>query len=271
MERVLGGGLRAWVWRAPGAGPVRRNAPGSAAPLLLIAAFGLLQGCALFRPSPQAQCRRANGLINRAVRICPESATLRTDTHTVVLPGDSATGGTPFLPADIDSINAACAQLAEALAAERDLYMANMGHASGLLMARQHQLDSLRSILTRNPEPATVPLSPSKRRQPATSAIAAGSLRAQLCRFDTIVDVSVAHDLRIWYTPQGPRHRLIIHPRAAIITTTTLPITAGPVKVDRPAPVWLIALAIVGWLTAIALYLLFRSERTLRARGIPPR
>lgn len=258
MERVQGGGLRAWVWRAPGAGPARCNVPGLAGPLFLIALFTILPGCVLFRPSPQAQCRRANGLINRAVRICPETAALRTDTHSVFVPGDTSSGGAIFRPTPIDSINAACTQLADALAAERDIYIASMGHASNLLISRQRDLDSLRRLI------------PSKSRT-STSIRATEALRLQLCRFDTIVDVSAAHDLRIWYTPQGPRHRLVIHPRAAIITTTNLPIRTGPVHLDRPTPIWLIIIACVGWLAAFICYLLFRSERDLRARGIPPR
>ena len=248
--RVLGEAFGLGFGAPAKAGPARRNAPGFA---LLLAVLFALQGCALFRPSPKAQCRRANGLINRAVRICPESAALRTDTHAVVLPGDTASGGALFAWPAIDSILAACDSVASALQRERDHYADGMHRASALLIGQQHRVDSL--------------LRPQPRRDAIATPVAA--MRRQLCAFPTIIDSSAAHILRIWWTPQGPRHNLIIRPRAAIITTTTLPITTGPVAVKSGHGAW--AVAALGWLAALVLLAFFLSERSLRARGIPPR
>lgn len=81
----------------------------------------LLGSCALV----QTPCERADRRIGRAIALCPKR--LQADTATVQLPGDSATLSAPaYAHLDVDSLLAACAQLADALAAERDLYAAMM-------------------------------------------------------------------------------------------------------------------------------------------------
>lgn len=68
------------------------------------------------------QCRKAHRHLARAVWLCPE--VLRTDstTFSITTPEDSATATLPLHAVDTDSLLAACDQLRQALAAERDLY-----------------------------------------------------------------------------------------------------------------------------------------------------
>lgn len=88
-----------------------------AALLLLL----LLTSCGLTR----TPCERADRRLGRAIALCPER--LQADTALVRLPGDSATLPAPaYAHLDVDSLEAACVQLAEALRAERDLYAAMM-------------------------------------------------------------------------------------------------------------------------------------------------
>lgn len=66
-------------------------------------------------------CHRAARLAKRAAMLCPEM--VARDTVHVTMPGDTVhTPSLEYAQADVDSILAACTQLAEALATERDLY-----------------------------------------------------------------------------------------------------------------------------------------------------
>jgi hypothetical protein len=88
-------------------------------PLAAIALLLLLCACG----GPRKACRKAQQHMARAAWLCPQ--VLRPDTATTTLPGDTAT--TPpmaYTAAQMDSVEAACQQLAEALAAERELYAA---------------------------------------------------------------------------------------------------------------------------------------------------
>lgn len=75
---------------------------------------------------PRKACRKAERHIARAVYMCPEvlEARVRRDTVTITLPGAVDSGSAALDSVNVDSLMAACAQLAEALAAERDLYAA---------------------------------------------------------------------------------------------------------------------------------------------------
>ncbi|MCB0790875.1 MAG: hypothetical protein KDB97_03840, partial [Flavobacteriales bacterium] len=80
--------------------------------------------------TPRKACRRAQRHIARAVWLCPEAlqADTTTRTITVQLPADTITRTFGWSDADVDSILAGCAQLREALQAERDLAVLSGEH-----------------------------------------------------------------------------------------------------------------------------------------------
>lgn len=227
--------------------------------MLLIVLPLLLSSCSLFRPSPERQCRKAEGHIAKALRICPEAANLRTDTLTIHLPGDSSSGERLWTDADLDSVLAGCQQLREALDAERQLTEITNGVASRIVSRQQRALDSLRTALA------------TKGR---TSAGGEGvdRLRRSLCRFPDIHDSTELYELRITYSDSGPLYTIHVFDRTASVAHTTQPIVRGPVTVQDSANGWLVAGTIlggIGWLVAVVLFLMFKSERHLRLN--PPR
>lgn len=105
-------------------------------PLFCLAA---LSACFQPRKAEERGCRRAERLMARAVFKCPKLLQADTATRTVslVLPGDSLTTTLGFTDPVLDSLAAACAQFAEALAAERDLYQVALRAAHDSLRAAQ--------------------------------------------------------------------------------------------------------------------------------------
>lgn len=189
---------------------------------LLAIAVLLLVGC-----SP---CRKAQGLLNKAVRICPEMAQLRTDTLRTTLPGDSTAGNVDYYGEDVDSVAAACVQLQEALLAERELYRISIDAASRVVMRTRLQVDSLKRVL-------------------AGKRTAVDRLRGDLCAFPSILDSTAEFRLRIWWTPEGVKYDRVLYAREVEQTHTVPTVTAGPVITVRQSPWWL-------WLWAVLASLL---------------
>lgn len=82
----------------------------------------LLSACG----GPRKACHKAERHMARAAWLCP--GVLQADSATTTLPGTVATLPHPALQeAHLDSLEDACRQLAEALAAERELYAAVLG------------------------------------------------------------------------------------------------------------------------------------------------
>lgn len=85
--------------------------------LLLIPLLLLLAACG----GPRKACRKAERAVERATVRCPDL--LRRDTVYVELPGDTVSvAPAAYAEPLLDSLQAACQQLAEALEAERALY-----------------------------------------------------------------------------------------------------------------------------------------------------
>ena len=72
---------------------------------------------------PAKQCRRASGMVARATRICPELLRAQTevDTIPVVMPGSAGSGAGVYSAAQMDSVLAACQQLAYSAAEHADM------------------------------------------------------------------------------------------------------------------------------------------------------
>lgn len=71
--------------------------------------------------TPRKACRKAERHMARAAWLCPSA--LQVDTATVLVPGDTATAPPmAYEPIDVDSLEAACAELARTLMAEREKY-----------------------------------------------------------------------------------------------------------------------------------------------------
>lgn len=223
----------------------RRNAPVAALVALL-----LLSGCGLFKPSAEQRYRRGQGLITKAALICPECFQPRTDTLSVTLPGDSASGGSSTAPLNTDSLLADCAQLAEALSAERELYAVANNITAGMLMRRERTIDSLQQAVARRP-------------------VITQRMRERLCAWPPVTDSTALYSLKYWWTPEGPRHTLRLFARRATTAHTTTPVVHGPVVMTNSTG-WWPALALLGWLLAVAATLLFISERAARKRQLPP-
>lgn len=219
-----------------------RKAGGWACVLLLPM---LLASCGIFRPSAEAQCRKAQGYFAKGISICPEAAQLHHDTLHITLPGDSASGRSAMRQEDIDSVAAACSQLSEALAAERTLYEMAMADASHMIIGRQRAVDSLHAVL-------------------ATSRPAISKLRLQLCPFEPIHDSTALHDLRISWSPSGVLYSIRDFPRDVAIPTTTQEIKSGTVEVHTSVNGWLIGAVIILAATTLVLLLFFISERGMR-------
>jgi hypothetical protein len=170
-------------------------------------------------------CRKAQGLLNKAVRICPEMAQLRTDTLRTTLPGDSTAGNVDYYGEDLDSVAAACSQLQEALLAERELYRISIDAASRVVLRTRLQVDSLKKVL-------------------ASKRTAVDRLRGDLCLFPSVYDSTALHRLRIWSIPSGMDYDLLDYPREVEQVHTVPQVTQGPVIIRRHGPWWL-------WLWAI--------------------
>lgn len=170
-------------------------------------------------------CRKAQGLLNKAVRMCPEMAQLHTDTLRTTLPGDSTAGNVDYYGEDLDSVAAACSQLQEALLAERELYRISIDAASRVVLRTRLQVDSLKKVL-------------------ANKRTAVDRLRGDLCLFPSVYDSTALRRLRIWYTNDGPRYDLVLYPREVEQVHTVPQITQGEVVVKHSSPWWL-------WLWAV--------------------
>jgi hypothetical protein len=179
----------------------------------------LLSSCSLFRSHAENQCRKAQGLYNKAVRICPESARILTDTSSVVLHGDSASGAALPQNERADSLAAACAQYAEALAAERELQEIMTGAASRMAFHTERTIDSLRAVIARRPHALT-------------------HIRTEACRFDPVYDSTELHVLHIWYDTKL-HWTLVDADRTATVITTTPQVVTGPVVVEQHTPWWM--------------------------------
>jgi len=175
-------------------------------------------------------CRQAQGLLNKAVRKCPEMAQLRTDTLRTTLPGDSTAGNVDYYGEDVDSVAALCDQLHEALLAERELYRISIDAASRVVLRTRMQVDSLKKVL-------------------ASKRATVDRLRGELCIFPSILDSTAARRLRIWYTPTGPKYDLVDYPRTVEQVHTVPQVIQGPVITVRQSPWWL-------WVWAVAASLL---------------
>lgn len=182
----------------------------------------LLSACS----SPRKACRRAEGFIQKAVRICPEAAQLRTDTVVITVPGDSVTLVAAYTEPDADSLRAVIAQLSEALEAEREL--------------------------------ASIDIAAAK----ARTRRALGNVQKLVCYHAPVtIDGETARGI-MWVDSTGrPRGKCWCKPQTGIGTITTQTITAGDVTVTNSNAwlVWLLGGMLVGSLIASG-YLWLRMD-----------
>lgn len=94
-------------------------------PLLAVAVL-LAAACSSPRKASERACAKAAKYRAKAIWLCPQALVMDSAEVRFQLPGDSATHTARYTEPQVDSLIAACAQYAEALAAERDLYQAAM-------------------------------------------------------------------------------------------------------------------------------------------------
>lgn len=182
-------------------------------------------------------------MLARAVRICPEVAQLRTDSLTVHLPGDSSRGAGLWTDADPHAVLEDCDHLRAALDNERRMSNLLRDSSSGIILAQQLAMDSLRR---------------------RAAAMPVARLRRNLCSWPDVLDTNAFHILRIRYTQKGPEWSITDKARAATVVHTRLPIVAGPVLVKKSTNGWLVAGTILGWLVAVVLFILLaRHQRNV--------
>jgi hypothetical protein len=190
--------------------------------IIALASIALLAACS----SSRKACRRAEGMIQKAVRICPEAAQLRTDTVVITVPGDSVTLEAAYIQPDRDSLRAVIAQLSEALDAERQLATVDIASAKA---RTRRSLDRVRKNVCWF-EPMTIE---SETARGIISVDSAGQVHA-----------------KCWCKPQR---------RTAEVTRQN--VIAGKVEVHGGIPWWMWLLVALLCLTSIGLYLLMDHWR----------
>jgi hypothetical protein len=190
--------------------------------IIALASIALLAACG----SPRKACRRAEGFIQKAVRICPEAAQLRTDTVTITVPGDSVTLEAAYIQPDRDSLRAVIIQLSEALQAERELASIDVAAAKA---RTRRSLDRVRTLVCYH-APVTI-------------------------------DGETARGI-MWVDSTGtPRGKCWCKPQRHTAEVTTPQVIAGDVQVKGGNPwlVWLLCAAFVAT-TILAAYLWLRMD-----------
>lgn len=175
--------------------------------IYLLGALWALSGCSVQE--------RAARKVRWAQVHAPELFTQ--DTQQLVLPGDTLRGTVPWSTANVDSVAAACAQLAEALSAERELYSAAGMLWDRRLQERAHLVDSLRTIIEHR-----------RQRTEAARNYAVQALRGELCTVPPLAVRTDRYTLDLWLQDGALNYRLELMPDT--ITTTRTVIDAQPEK-----------------------------------------
>lgn len=191
--------------------------------IIALASIALLASCG----SPRKACRRAEGMIQKAVRICPEAAQLRTDTVVITVPGDSVALVAAYTEPDADSLRAVIAQLSEALEAERELA------GIDLMAARKSRTSQ-----------------------------ALAKVRGQVCWFEPVtIDSETARGI-ISVDSLGRVHgKCWCKPQRRTAEVTTQNVVAGKVEVQGGIPWWMWLVVSLLCLLSIGLYLVMDHWR----------
>lgn len=145
--------------------------------LLCCVAALMLAACHLPRKASERACRKAERHLARAVWLCPDILRHDSASVTFTLPGDSTATTLSFTDPVVDSVMAACEQLREALAAERDLYLAALALQTERLRTQNTIRDTVVASRPRMPDPTTVRLQEFSRQ-------AIEKLREDVCAFE---------------------------------------------------------------------------------------
>lgn len=187
--------------------------------------------------STEKACRRAEGKVHQAFRICPELAQVHTDTVVITVPGDSVTMAAAYAEPVRDSLVAVITQLHDALIAERELF-------------------------------ALTPRDTIRIHAPVARALSRA--RRHICYYPpTSVENETARGMMGVDSTGRPWCRCWAKPRKGFTTFTHQPVVAGPVKVvDGISALERLAYW-MGWVVAVVFVGLFIRERSKRL-SMPP-
>lgn len=173
--------------------------------------------------TPRKACVRAERNVARAVYLCPEilSATTRTDSVQVSVPGDAGAGEAQYTQAQMDSVVHLCNVLV------------NRSLKYNTEKRKEHEAEELafqQDLAQRDRE--------------------LRQLRGYVCRFDTVVVEDSLFSLRVWADRDGIAYLYYVHPRTASATVTTT--TPGVSLRDAPCP----PVGVANWWRWVALILM---------------